>query len=160
MSGIILGTALSSASQWRRRAQHMMEEIEQEKQAQSELIRQQEKRDIDIAKIASIWDEHIIKCQYGIPTTEFGIILYINNNPKLDINMVYDNGITLLDRTIDISSLYAFNKILNIPSLSIDILMHSINYINEYIAKLPKNKTRKNMKIILESKLRSKGFDI
>jgi hypothetical protein len=46
------------------------------------------------------------------------------------------------------------------PNIELDTMMHSLNYLNETIAKLPKNRTRPQMKELLITKMREKGFDI
>lgn len=97
---------------------------------------------------------------FGKPYNETGIIHLLNKNPNFDVSYIYDNGETLLDIAIMLSSIKAFDKILSMPNIPLETLLHSINYLNQMIVRLPKNKSRPQMKIILENKLRELEFDI
>ena len=96
----------------------------------------------------------------GIPYSEYGILHLLKNKENIDLSYIYNTNKTLLDIAIDLSSIKAFNQIINKPNIQIETLLHSINYLNETIVRLPKNKTRKQMKIILENKLKELNFDI
>ncbi len=101
--------------------------------------------------------DYVIGIDYnGIPYSEYGIFHILKTPSNIDINYVYANGKTLLDIAIDVLSLEAFNKILCNFTLSMDTLYHSINYLNETLARLPNNKTRKQMQLIFIRKIENK----
>jgi hypothetical protein len=124
---------------------------EQRQQLEAEVKRQKIVQDLD--NILGI------NC-YGTPYSEYGILHILKQNPNFDVSYIYDNDKTLLDIAIDLSSIESFNKILDISNIPLETLLHSINYLNETIVRLPKNKTRPQMKIILEDKLRELGINI
>ena len=97
---------------------------------------------------------------HGMPPGEPDIAVLLNRNPEFNLSYTDRSGFTLLDKAINLSSMKAFNQIINMPNIELDTMMHSLNYLNETIAKLPKNKTRPQMKELLISKMREKGFDI
>lgn len=94
------------------------------------------------------------------PSGESEIIIMLNKDPNTDVNYVYDNEVVLLDIAIDVSSLKAFNMILDMPNISLETLLHSVNYLEQKILQLPKNKTRKIMKTILDNKLAELGINL
>jgi hypothetical protein len=94
------------------------------------------------------------------PSGESEIIVMLNKDPNTDVNYVYDNEVVLLDIAIDVSSLKAFNMILDMPNISLETLLHSVNYLEQKILQLPKNKTRKIMKTILDNKLAELGINL
>lgn len=94
------------------------------------------------------------------PSGASEIIDMLNKDPNTDVNYVYDNGVVLLDIAIDVSSLKAFNMLLDMPNISLETLLHSVNYLEQKILDLPKNKTRKIMKTILDNKLAEFGINL
>lgn len=94
------------------------------------------------------------------PSGESEIIVMLNKDPNTDVNYVYDNEVVLLDIAIDVSSLKAFNMLLDMPNISLETLLHSVNYLEQKILQLPKNKTRKIMKTILDNKLAELGINL
>lgn len=94
------------------------------------------------------------------PSGESEIIAMLNKDPNTDVNYVYDNEVVLLDIAIDVSSLKAFNMLLDMPNISLETLLHSVNYLEQKILQLPKNKTRKIMKNILDNKLAELGINL
>jgi hypothetical protein len=97
---------------------------------------------------------------HGMPPGEPDIAVLLNRNPDFNLSYTDRSGLTLLDKAINLSSMKAFNQIINMPNIELDTMMHSLNYLNETIAKLPKNRTRPQMKELLITKMREKGFDI
>lgn len=97
---------------------------------------------------------------HGMPPGEPDIAVLLNRNPEFNLSYTDRSGLTLLDKAINLSSMKAFNQIINMPNIELDTMMHSLNYLNETIAKLPKNRTRPQMKELLITKMREKGFDI
>jgi hypothetical protein len=95
-----------------------------------------------------------------MPPGEPDIAVLLNRNPDFNLSYTDRSGLTLLDKAINLSSMKAFNQIINMPNIELDTMMHSLNYLNETIAKLPKNRTRPQMKELLITKMREKGFDI
>ncbi len=53
-----------------------------------------------------------------------------------------------------------FNKIINMPNIPIEMLFHSLNYLNQFIIKLPKNVTRPKLKFLLQNKIIERGYTI
>ncbi len=123
-------------------------------------IQEEIKRQTDIRRIVQNLDNILGINSYGTPYSEYGILHILKNKPTIDLSYIYDNDKTLLDISIDLSSIEAFNKILDVPNIPLETLLHSMNYLNETIVRLPKNKTRPQMKIILENKLKILEFDI
>jgi hypothetical protein len=146
-------------------ANREIQEISRIKEGIDKVIRVEEQRqqleaEVKRQKIVQNLNNMIgINC-YGTPYSEYGILHILKQNSNFDVSYIYDNDKTLLDIAIDLSSIESFNKILNISNIPLETLLHSINYLNETIVRLPKNKTRPQMKIILEYKLRELGINI
>jgi hypothetical protein len=146
-------------------ANREIQEISRIKEGIDKIIRVEEQRqqleaEVKRQKIVQDLDNILgINC-YGTPYSEYGILHILKQNSNVDVSYIYDNHKTLLDIAIDLSSIESFNKILDISNIPLETLLHSINYLNETIVRLPKNKTRPQMKIILEDKLRELGINI
>jgi hypothetical protein len=146
-------------------ANREIQEISRIKEGIDKVIRVEEQRqqleaEVKRQKIVQNLNNMIgINC-YGTPYSEYGILHILKQNLNFDVSYIYDNDKTLLDIAIDLSSIESFNKILDISNIPLETLLHSINYLNETIVRLPKNKTRPQMKIILEDKLRELGINI
>jgi len=102
---------------------------------------------------------------HGMPVSIEEITILLNNNPDYNFNYTDSNGRTLLDMIIVLASnkssmMTLFNKIINIPNIPIEMLFHSLNYLNQFIIKLPKNVTRPKLKILLQHKIIERGYTI
>jgi hypothetical protein len=102
---------------------------------------------------------------HGMPVSIEEITILLNNNPDYNFNYTDRNGRTLLDMVIVLASnkssmMTLFNKIINMPNIPIEMLFHSLNYLNQFIIKLPKNVTRPKLKILLQNKIIERGYNI
>ncbi len=96
---------------------------------------------------------------HGMPYSIEKIEELLDNEPNFNINYLDKNGKSLLDKVINLASnnkivIRVFNRIINNLNISNNTLLNSLQHINEYIVRLPKNKTRPKLKVLLESKLR------
>jgi hypothetical protein len=96
---------------------------------------------------------------HGMPYSIEKIEELLDNEPNFNINYLDKNGKSLLDKVINLASnnkivMKVFNRIINNQNISNNTLLNSLQHINEYIVRLPKNVTRPKLKVLLESKLR------
>ena len=99
-------------------------------------------------KVESELDNIYTKYQ-GLPQRYEEFNELIKKYPNFDINLVDVNGLTLIDYAIETNSELMFLCLYRSPKITIESLFHALNFLNEKIARLPKNKSRPRMKLAL-----------